>query len=367
MIVTPELIEEWKKWFLATGHTMPSTQTYYSFIKKYVHVGVDITQKTVNDYRIDNMSCPGSGSLKSFFKFLVDKKGYPEKILLIRFDRNKPQSCFPHSVSVKEIQLIIDNIEVFRYKVLTKVVFELALRISEAIRLDWADFNWMEWLEKRGDTGKVSIKKAKRNSFRVMSVTDERMLELYNLCNNKTSKGIPINGLVFNLGIGIQGFLNDKMYTVEENIFRYISTSEGTYGDLLRKVSKACIGKQITPHQLRHSRAQMLMDNGMSIESLKTFLGHKSISTTEIYAQASPEKVRKELIKFDTEKLHPLQKPVVRDVNLIQREILDIKEELEPEEEEVVVVDEIKPIQFLLGNLNNLEDLKNVFNRSIAG
>jgi site-specific recombinase XerD len=43
----------------------------------------------------------------------------------------------------------------------------------------------------------------------------------------------------------------------------------------------------------------MLMDNGMPIESLKVFLGHEEISTTEIYAQASPEKVKRDLKAYD--------------------------------------------------------------------
>lgn len=45
------------------------------------------------------------------------------------------------------------------------------------------------------------------------------------------------------------------------------------------------------PHTLRHSRAMEIYDEIGNIEVLKKLLGHKNISTTQIYAQVRDEKV----------------------------------------------------------------------------
>ena len=45
------------------------------------------------------------------------------------------------------------------------------------------------------------------------------------------------------------------------------------------------------PHTLRHSRAMEIYDNIENIEILKKLLGHKNISTTQIYAQVRDSRV----------------------------------------------------------------------------
>ncbi|MDE1208485.1 tyrosine-type recombinase/integrase, partial [Tenacibaculum larymnensis] len=46
---------------------------------------------------------------------------------------------------------------------------------------------------------------------------------------------------------------------------------------------KAIIEKSITPHILRHSIATHLLEKGVPIESIKTFLGHSSLASTQLY------------------------------------------------------------------------------------
>lgn len=299
VIVTRELVDEWRKWYLTTGHSLSSTSTYYSFIKKYVREEVDITQETVDKFRSNNMSCPASGSLKSFFKYIIDKKKFPKSILEIRFDRNKHTRKYPESITVREVEIIINNIEQRRSKILTMILFELGLRINEGLKMNWNDFNWSDWLLDQTQYGKVVLRQTKRDKFRTMPVPSRIMKILYEACSNKTESGIPITGFVFRFGVGIEEYLKDRQFTSEENLYRYLDYEKNYYRDILARVSMECIGKKVNPHMLRHSKAQFLMDRGMSIESLKRFLGHKSISTTEIYAQASTEKLMGELVKFD--------------------------------------------------------------------
>lgn len=61
-------------------------------------------------------------------------------------------------------------------------------------------------------------------------------------------------------------------------------TSEGGIPQILKKLNKkAEIKKRVHPHILRHTIATHLYQNGMPLEKVSQFLGHKNIGSTERY------------------------------------------------------------------------------------
>lgn len=50
-------------------------------------------------------------------------------------------------------------------------------------------------------------------------------------------------------------------------------------------------GKNPHPHTLRHSRAMEIYDNDVDLEVIQKLLGHKNISTTQVYAEVRDERV----------------------------------------------------------------------------
>lgn len=49
----------------------------------------------------------------------------------------------------------------------------------------------------------------------------------------------------------------------------------------------AGLEKHVHPHLLRHSIATLLLDRGMPIDQVQKFLGHRNVTTTQIYAETS--------------------------------------------------------------------------------
>lgn len=80
--------------------------------------------------------------------------------------------------------------------------------------------------------------------------------------------------------------------------------------NLVEKYTKlAGINKKITPHFFRHSFASLLLEEGVDIKYIQDFLGHSSITTTQIYLHTTSSQKR---IILSTK--HPRQKLIMSDI-----------------------------------------------------
>ena len=88
------------------------------------------------------------------------------------------------------------------------------------------------------------------------------------------------------------------------------------YAACAREVSPI-IPEDKTPHVFRHTKAMHLLQAGVNLISIRDFLGHVDIATTEIYARADTELKRKALEKAYPNMISPDMPEWTDDANLL--------------------------------------------------
>ena len=79
-------------------------------------------------------------------------------------------------------------------------------------------------------------------------------------------------------------FLNDKGERI---------SGGQVYALVRRYLTTVTSLKKRSPHVLRHTFATAMLNNGAGLESIKSLLGHESVSTTEIYTHTTFEQLKR--------------------------------------------------------------------------
>lgn len=75
-------------------------------------------------------------------------------------------------------------------------------------------------------------------------------------------------------------------------------TAAGITYILKQIMKKSSLHTTIHPHELRHTFATHLMNNGADLRAVQELLGHSSLSTTQIYTHVTTENLQKNYRKF---------------------------------------------------------------------
>jgi integrase/recombinase XerD len=217
--------------------------------------------------------------IRSFFGFLlleeVIRKDPSELI-----ESPKLTRTLPHVLSIAEIELLFGAIDHSkpdgqRNRAMLEVMYSCGLRVSELITLRLSALYL--------DVGFVKVI-GKGNKERLVPIGDSgiNQLRLYT---------DYIRSQVSNIKKGHEDFvfvsrLGKKLSRIM--VFLVLK-------DLAKK---AGINQSIHPHTLRHSFATHLVEGGADLRAVQEMMGHKSITTTEIYTHLDRTYLRQTLEQF---------------------------------------------------------------------
>ncbi len=211
-------------------------------------------------------------SLKSLYKEL-EKNGYnnPFKYIPL-FKTSKHNLDNVLKLSYEELKEIIANYEVtndksFRDLVILYTLFYTGLRSSELINLKYEDI-----IERQGSIV-LRLKETKSGKEQYKPLHDEcykKILELRNFIIELYR--IDVEEISENYIFPSNFRINEKMSY--NNLYRII------------KDKGIIIGKDISPHNIRHTVATELSLRGADILEIRDFLGHADTKVTEVYINA---------------------------------------------------------------------------------
>ena len=225
----------------------------------------------------DNTVSRRLSTMKQFFKFLV-REGYLDRNPCEDIKNFKKNKTIPGFLSEEEVLRILnaanlvgkDNTERTRNKALIEILYASGMRVSELVSLRKSDFI---------GSPELILIKGKGNKERMvpiskiaLSVTKKYLTEL-----KKTNIGFYKSDFLFP-SRSKNGHLNRERFFL---IIKEIANNAGLNA------------KYISPHKIRHAFASHLLSNGADLRVIQTLLGHKNLSTTEIYTHVLDEKIIK--------------------------------------------------------------------------
>lgn len=182
----------------------------------------------------------------------------------------------------EESEQLIASTQNPRHRVLTLLMLDAGLRVSEATNLRWSNVDFkrkilkVDSLKKRGESEKREIPISERLYKAFAEMVEKKGRDTKGYIFESAATGQPIGRTAVN------------------KMLKEISAENPTL-------------PHIHPHMLRHTFATNLRANGAELEDIRDSLGHKKMDTSLIYAHADLENLR-EKINLSTPKPSVLER-----------------------------------------------------------
>jgi len=209
-------------------------------------------------------------SIKAFAHYLC-KEGVIEKDISDGLKAPKIEKKMPEIMTTEEVVWLLeqpkgDSPKEIRDKAMLELLYATGIRVTELITLKVSDVNMQmgyiicrdgsrERVIPFGAAAKKALKNYLENARNVMLINLQSEILFVNCSGQPMSR---------------QGFWK---------LIKYYAKKAGIVAD-------------ITPHTLRHSFAAHLVENGADLRSVQEMLGHSDISTTQIYATLTHNRIR---------------------------------------------------------------------------
>lgn len=287
-IIIDEFIESLKS-RQASANTLASYERdIIQFDKYFTEKGkkiFDLTKDDMQEY-VNNLKDMGksnstisrsTASLKSFYRYLVNKKlaeeNIAENIEVPKVDRKEPMILTSAEIEKLLEQPDLSELKGQRDKVMLEILYVTGIRVTELVSLRIDDVNF--------SGGYIRVKK--KNSERHIPLGNRSM----KLLKEYMEKVRPL------------------LIRTEEEKSLFINTNgqkmtrQGYWKILKQYKEQAKIDKEITPHTIRHSFAVHMLQNGTEVKKVQELLGHTDVASTMMYTQMANSMPKDDYFKFD--------------------------------------------------------------------
>ncbi len=222
-------------------------------------------------------------SLRSFFRF-GQREGWVKQNPARPLRNPRKGRSLPHVLSSEEVARLLaappPNTPMgLRDRAILETLYSAGLRVSELVGLNDGDLHLEE--------GLIRVRGKGRR---------ERLAPLGSYAIRALRRWLQVRPL------GPPGATAPDRPVFVNRFGRRLTTR--SVGRMLEKyLRQTGLDQRTSPHTLRHSFATHLLDRGADIRSVQELLGHKSISTTQIYTHLSAAALRAAY-----EKAHPRAK-----------------------------------------------------------
>jgi integrase/recombinase XerD len=200
-------------------------------------------------------------SLKVFLNWLEQTgKIIHNPISNLKF--NRPNKTPREPLSREQIKELFEAATSSKETAILHLFYSCGLRRTEAENLNSSDIHFSKNM--------VYVREGKGAKRRAIPITEKvkESLEIYYNDKNKAT-----------------GNHCKEAFMVNEKGTRMSGPS---YNKALKVILERClIDDRITLHHLRHSIATHLLENGLSLEFVRDFLGHSNLETTQIYTKVN--------------------------------------------------------------------------------
>ena len=252
-----KIIKICKQKFIFLNYSDNTVKMYTNYIKKFietlkdkqvVHCNSKDFQNYIDNYNFTSVS--QQNQIINAIRFLY-KYGLNRKYNKVVFQRPRKERKLPQPISKDYLIEKIDNIKNLKHKSILSLAYSTGLRVSEVTDLKIKDIDSKRMV--------INVKGGKGNKDRVVPLS-ENILKLFRK-------------------YFIEYKPKEYLFNGQTNL-KYSTTS-------CNKIMKKYIGKDYHFHQLRHSSATTLLENGVDLRVIQKILGHSNVKTTEIYTHVS--------------------------------------------------------------------------------
>ncbi len=216
-------------------------------------------------------------TLRTFYDFMV-KKSYLAVSPMDSIEGPKIGKYLPDVLTISEVDKLLDfepdNHFSFRNRCILELLYSTGLRISELTSLKLENVSLEESLVKVMGKG-----------------SKERIVPLNDIATEYMSKYIK----------EVRPCMLKKEQTdyIFLNNHGKVLTRQAVFKMIKKRAEDIKLGKEISPHTLRHSFATHLLQNGADIRFIQELLGHSDVSTTEIYTHIANETLKRDYDEFN--------------------------------------------------------------------